>query len=376
MAYVASWLNDEMQNQEIKLLIEDTLSDLKRRSGLINTIAPLKSYDDRNFVAYLTESMNIVASIIAYGGEIPSTQVGRFSKMIGELFKAGLSYDYPEERQWAIRDAVEVATRRGVQVQDAVSSDGTIIPGSNNTLADYLFGTIKSLTESQVTLLDSLFWQILQFGQVAYTDPRTNTSLTLDYKDPNATYNHFPSAKVGADAWTAYTTANGVRDLDEDIETFVDTNGVAPSMIVMSRKLRRHLLSQESTKQAVASINNTAAATIVNAVGTVSPEMLVNVLQMRDLPPIVTFDELYKTEDVNKNFTNARFLNTNRYIFITPGMGERAMGPTLEGDGAPGIFVKVRQVTDFPPRDVAQTVATMLPVVYQPKLLFSRQVSA
>jgi hypothetical protein len=144
----------------------------------------------------------------------------------------------------------------------------------------------------------------------------------------------------------------------------------------MSRKLRRHLLSQESTKQAVASINNTAAATIVNAVGTVSPEMLVNVLQMRDLPPIVTFDELYKTEDVNKNFTNARFLNTNRYIFITPGMGERAMGPTLEGDGAPGIFVKVRQVTDFPPRDVAQTVATMLPVVYQPKLLFSRQVSA
>lgn len=375
MALIANWMNEAEQAEEAKVVVEDTLANLKARSGLIDLICPLETYDDRNFVAYIVDKIGTIASIIAYGSEVPVTQVGRFLKMQGELFKGGLTFDYPEEKQWAMRDALQIAELRGITVQNMVGANGVTTPGTNNTLADYLFGTIADLTTSVITLLDYLTWQALQFGEISYTDPRSNASLSLNYKESGADYDHFPSALSGGDRWDQYTTANGLDNLEQDIETYIDTNGFRPDMIVMSRKSRRHLLNQQSTKQAYGSINNASANVIVNTIGTVSPEMLSNLLQMRDLPPIMTFDEMFHMENYNKEFSRTRFLNTNRYVFATKNMGERAMGPTLEADGATGVFVKTREVTQFPPRDASQAVATMLPVFARPKLFFSRQVT-
>jgi hypothetical protein len=197
----------------------------------------------------------------------------------------------------------------------------------------------------------------------------------LNYHEQGAPYNHFPPALTGDDIWLSPTTANGLDILEQDIETYIDTNGSRPEMIIMSRKVRRLLLNQESTKRAVSSISNTAANVVVNNVGTVSPEMLSNVMQMRDLPPIVIFDEMYNMETIQKTFVKARFLNTDRYLFASPNMGERAMGPTIEAKGATGVYVETDEVTKFPPRDASRAVATMLPVFARPKQFFSRKVA-
>jgi hypothetical protein len=373
MAYIANWLNDHQQTEEATLMVEDTLSYLMQRSAVLDPFVPVKTYDDVDFLGYVIDKKRPIASVIAYGAEVPVTSVGDFSKFTGELFKSGLSYDYPEEKQRAMKKAMELATLKNITVQNMVMPDGTTVKGTNNTLAEYLFGTIADITRAHVDLLDVLTWKALQFGTVTHTDARTNATLSLNFIDGTASYSHFPSALSGGDLWTAYTTANGLQDLYNAIEVFIDTNGSKPKAVVMSRKLREHLMRQTSTRQALGSISTSLAT--VNAVGQVSTSSLAVVLEDREIPPIVTFDEQYNMEDTSKNVVKGRFLNTDRFVFLTEAMGERAMGPTLESDDQTGIFVKTREVTQFPPRDATQSVATMLPIFANPKLLYSQKVA-
>lgn len=371
MGWIATWLSEQTQAGMADLVVEDTLTDLKRREKLLDKYIPFETYRTREFLAYVVEEINTLASVMPYGVEPPVTQHGTFRKITAELLKTGLSYLYDEERQWEMKRAMEEAMAKKIMVMDIPDPvTGEVIRGTNNDLAKYLFGTIERIAASQVEVLNFLTWQALQTGAIDYTDPRTGAKVTLDYRNPNDTsYNHFPSALSGADAWDQYATANGIRDLYNDIETYLDTNGYRPSAIVMSHRLRNHLMQQQATKDSASSLT-------VTQVGTVSPDMLGKVLEARDLPPIITFDEQYQNEYDNKQTYKARFLNDNRYVFLTEGMGQRAMGPTIESDGAEGVYVATREVSKFPSVDATQAVATILPVFPDPKKMFARQAKA
>lgn len=378
MAYIASWLNEHQQTKEADLVIDETLTWLKQRSGLLDKYVPLKTYSSRNFLMYVVNKIRTVASIISYGAEPPVVRLGNFNTIDAKMFKVGLSVYYDEDQQWQMKEAMELARLKNVSVQDQVLPDGSILKGSNEDLANLILGsngTIADITRSIGELLNYLTWQALQNGSVNYTDPRTNaTPLVLDYKNPSGGYNHFPAALTGNDSWDRPNTANALAVLEEDVETFTTTNGFKPDLIVMPLKVRRAMLNQESTRQAVASMSNNSAMLVANAIGSVGPEMLMGVLERRELPPIITFDEQFEMEDANKNQNKMRFLNNNRYVFLTKNMGERAMGPTLEGDGREGAYVVTREVQKFPPVDATQGVATALPAFGNPKLFFSRQV--
>lgn len=377
MSYIATWINEQLQAAESQLIVEDTLKEIQIRQALLDQYMPIKMYDSREFLAYVMDKVRTVASVISYGAEVPTaTSLGKFTKLTGELFKAGLSFDYPEEKQWAMKSAMELAVVKNLSVQNQALPSGQEVRGTNNTLAEYLFGTVADMAKALIDLLYLLSWQAVSFGVVNYQDPRTNTMLQLDYRDPSAVYTHFPPDLTASPrAWNNYATANGMQDLEDDIEKFVDLNGKPPSAIAMSRSLRKDLMNQESTRRAFATISNTAAGVVVDNVGLVGVEMLERMLERRDIPPIKLMDEQYHVEDEYKNTTSRRFLNQDRYVFLTEGMGEQAMGPTLEsGNDAPGAYVMTREVTKFPPRDATQGVATMLPVIPNPKWLFSRRV--
>jgi hypothetical protein len=83
---------------------------------------------------------------------------------------------------------------------------------------------------------------------------------------------------------------------------------------------------------------------------------------------------MYKDEMSNQSTTNVRFLKDNMIVFLSPDMGKRAMGPTLENDGQTGVYVVTRELQPIPPIDVTQGVATVLPVFPDPKLLYALQV--
>jgi len=367
MSWIANWLSQAQQAKAADMVIEDTLSNLLHRSNLLDDYLPFKTYSSPKFLAYVMERINTVASVIAYGTEAPATQHGTFRPISAELLKTGLQYVYDEQKMWDMKEAMENAALKGIQVSDMVGPRGEYIKGSNNDLARYLFGTIEQIANAQVELLNVFTWQLLQTGKISRTDPRTGVTVDIDYRNPHdISYNHYPAALTGGSAWNQLSTANGIQDLMNDVDTFADTNGFPPDKIIMSRKLYNDLIQQQATKDAASSMT-------VTQVGTVSPEMLDTALDRRGIPPIIRFDEMYQDELINKTSTKVRFLNDNRYVFICENMGERAMGPTLENDGQTGIYVVTQEIKKHPPVDATIGVASILPVVPDPKLLFSRQ---
>ena len=115
-------------------------------------------------------------------------------------------------------------------------------------------------------------------------------------------------------------------------------------------------------------------------VGTVSPDALQKLLEDREIPPIITFDELYEVENNEGELIKGRFLNENRFCFLTKGMGERAFGVTIESkngmNGTPksGIYVTTFEKSKSPVLDVTQAIDTALPIVINTKLLYSQAV--
>lgn len=368
MAYIAQWLNEQLQAKTADLIVEDTLADLKRRSGMLDAYMPIKTYTGRKFLSYVVREINVIASVIAYGGEVPNARTGSFEKITAEMLKTGLSYTFTEEEQWDMMEAMELAAARGISVQSYMDENGVMIEGAANDLASHIFGTIERAVKAQMDKLEALTWQALTTGEINDTDPRTNMTLSFDYKKAGANYNHFPTALTGATAWDQYASAEGIQDIYNLVSDFVDTNGFKPDCIAMSWKLRNDLMQQASTKQSASSLT-------VTQVGQVSPNMLDALLEARQLPMIKTFDEQYEVEDVSgSDSLKVRFLPADRFVLLTENMGQRAIGTTLEGGAEPGsgrsgVYVTAREIQKVPPIDAIQTTMTSIPVLANPKLL-------
>jgi hypothetical protein len=363
MAYIATWLNEELQSRQADMVVDETLWELQQRSKWLDQFVETKMYDNRNFLAYITKQINTMASVVAPNGAIPSTRKGQFRKITAESFKVGLRHDYDEEDQWELRDAIALAEARGITVQNMMGDDGKVIEGSNNSLAALLFGNLSGLVRSVGELLEYMTWQVIQFGAVNYTDPRTGMTVDLDWKDPSLVTagDHFPSATVDI-PWTAANraTANGIQDLYNDINLYYDTNGMAPDAIVMSRKLWQELLQQKSTKEAASSLFLDGGTALQ---GVVAPERLQAVLETRGIPKVHTFDE--RTEmDVTPGTSggNIRFLNADRYCFIKKGKIIKAMGGVIEQQGRSGIYQRTYQDPLVQTKDVSEVIARLLPV--------------
>ena len=375
MGILATWLNEELQSRQADMVVDETLWELQQRSKWLDQYFDTKMYDNRNFLAYITKQINTMASVVAPNGSIPSTRKGQFRKITAESFKVGLRHEYDEEDQWDLRDAISLAQSRGINVQN-MEGNGQVIQGSNNDLAALLYGNLSGLVRSVGELLEYMTWQVIQFGAVNYTDPRTSMLVDLDWKDSSliTAGNHFPTATVAV-PWLASNraTANGIQDIYDDINLYYDTNGCAPDSIVMSRKLWQEMLQQKSTKEAASSLFLDGGTALQ---GVVAPERLQAVLETRGIPKIHTFDE--RTEmDVTPGTGsgNIRFLNTDRYCFIKKGMVIKAMGGVIENDGKSGIYQRTYQDPIVQAKDVSEVLARIIPVAPEiSKKGFSRRV--
>lgn len=382
MGFVQQWFNEKLQTKEADVIVDDTLAYLRQRKGLLEPYFPFKEYDSRDFLAYITDKVITLASVVSYGAEIPRTNTGKLEKLTSELVKIALSYGYDEETQWRILEAMQNADTKGVYVQDVVMEDGTVLKGENNSLADYLFGRVEDLSQSIIDTLNVMAWQCVQYGKIEHTDYRTNTVTTIDWKDPNSNYVHFPTALTATgdnadkslNAWDDLEYADGIQTLFNAVDNFIDTNGYQPHCTVMSRKARNKLLEQKSTKEAA---RQRVAGQNLSAV---SMEMLNDLLEVRDIPPIKTFDEQYQIEKNDGTISRGRFHAENRFSFLCENMGQRAMGVTLESkqnlNDTPqkGIYVRTYEKQKQPILDVTEAIATALPVVVNPKKLYSQQV--
>ncbi len=389
MGAVVSYLSGGTQNKMVDKIVDATNTQLLKREKILDTYYPLKHYDDRNFLGYVSKKIRQIANVVPYGTPIPRSRQGTLQKVTTQLIKIGRKLTYDEETQWQMAEMIKYARLQtagrsdgiAVEVHDRKLPDGRVVKGSSSTLAKYIFGTIKDLTLACFDTLNVMTWQVVQTGLVNHTDFITNTITTIDWKEAGATYNHFPAALTATGAgpdtrdniWTDYSFADGIGALARDLDTYFTTTGHTFDMIIMGRSLRNHLLQQESTKSAA------RTHTTSPHVGTVSPDMLNTLLGLRELPPIMTFDELYDIELADGTITKARFFNEDRYAFMMKEMGERACGVTMEsklGDlmATPKTGVTVRNYEDKENLvDISEATLVALPIVLDPRLLFSRK---
>ena len=358
--YIESWLNQQRQAKTADYIVDNTLAKLKERSRVLDKYMPLKTKDGRDWLAYITQQIDPIASLVATGAEYPATRKGKFSEVATKLFKAALRHEWDEDTQWRMKEVQEYARAKGITVQNISVGEGKIAVGQDNSLAEMIFGTIASLVRGHVNLLDYLAWQVLQTGAMQHSDARTGLNINLDWKPalklPSG-YNHFPAALTGNRQWTEWDTANPIQDLVDMLYIYKYDNGFAPDEIAMSEMLLHQMLRCKSTKEAVVS-----SLTVGNTMtGTVSIEQLNEVLRRRFLPPITLVDDHFE-QDINNTGSDlpTRFLDPTRVVFLKKGVGERLLGGTLENNGKAGIYQRTYEKSKEPPLDISATASMMI----------------
>lgn len=387
MVSISGFLNERFIAKQVDALVDETESRLLTRKHLIDKYFPTRTFETRNFMGLLTRKVVPAAMIIGWGAEIPVLNFGSAEKMAAQLCKLAASRMYDEIQQWEMQEAYKMGGYMYTKIQTIHKPDGGTERGANNDLATALFGDIKDLLDGIVDRMDAMKWQVAQTGAVDVKDNKTGAIVTLDFKKPDATYNHFPVPLIATgntvdphlNKWSDVNNAQGLKNLADMVDDYDDTNGFIPDEIVMHRKTWRKFLDQKSTRDA-------ARAMTLTEIGLISDDLGQKLLEKRNLPKVTLFGEKYQEQLPNGDIVDTNFLNTNRIVFLKEDMGISAIGPTLEsntnvigsGKDVPqpkgGIYLNTRQETRFPIRDVSTAVATFLPIVMNPKLMMSRVV--
>lgn len=375
MALIANWLGDRAVTKMVDTIIDQTHKDVTMEDELLKKYFPIKSRRDFKYLGLILEKYNILASIVGIGGRNPVTRIGSWKELNQEFIKVGLDFVFDEQDQRRMDEVMRSASLQGIEIYDTYNPDGSIkSEGESPTLAEFIFGREKDLVKAIYLLQDKLIYEVLQFGEVNYIDNRTNVKYVMDYKDPAETFNSFPDALTGNARWDQYTTADPITDLENDCWAYQDANGTQPAEIAMSRDLWRNMLRCDSVIEKASIFGSNINANKMNG------EILKKVLVERGLPPVILQDRRYDYVDGSGNRQKGRFLNQNRYVFLCENMGERAIGPTMESKGSlydkpkTGIWVKTKQDPYIETNDIMSAAANILPLTYNPKYLFSRQV--
>lgn len=390
MSYIADYLNDHLVSRTVNMIVDETLIQLKQRSKVLGEAMPVKEFSSRDFSALLVEAVYPIASLIGFGQEIPTVTQGSFNRVTAEMYKMGLSMLYDEHLQWKMYETMQTAGLKNIPVQDIIDDKGKVTQGENNQLALLLFQGIQRMAQGVMEKLNLMSWQVLATGQINLTDSRTNIKAEINYRDPRFASQLFPAALVATgntttpliNRWSDHANANGLQNLYDLVDTYIDVNGFAPDYFVMSRRLHNHLMQQQSTRDAAAM----KMFNLPKSQGIVSNDMLKTLLEARSIPEIVTVEDRYTFEDEFKNTTQARFVNENIVIAIKKDVGLRALGPTIESvtnlvgedkmlNPKAGIYVLTQEKKKSPPTDETLVVATGLPIVPSGRHLMAQVVN-
>jgi hypothetical protein len=321
--------------------------------------APIKLTDDFKFEEWLTKANMSIASVTATGQEIPQTRMGELLRIEGGMIKITISHVYDEETEIRMYELGQMAN----------------IPQG---FVDLIFGSVDRLQPRVIKTMNALWGQVITRGQVTWTDPRTNVSVSLRY---DTRPELFPAPLTGNDAWNQYATANGIRNLIELNNAHYSINGFYADEALMSKRTRDALLQQSSTADYARSLGLiTASGTGMYGSTYVDSSLLDKASEKLDIPKPRIWDAEYELEVAPNQFVRARYLPDNYVALVTKGMSQRVWGPTIEavksGAGAKaGIFVKPDEVLKTsPPQYRSYAVGRGIPFVSDARRLCAMKV--
>jgi hypothetical protein len=314
-------------------------SEVDRVPSIADRFLPNMNVYSNTFAYDIIKKSQHIGAMIGYGSEPPVVDRDAVANMSGEIAKMGLKYIATESELLALHQARN--------------------EGEKSAMVEQLTVKGLDLVEAIRRRIDVIKMEALTKGKFEYK--KNGVKATVDFGVPAE---HKVALSGGAD-WDV-ADRDVIADLLDWVDTYSTTTGTRPSVILLSREANAKLLKNS---QIVAESGRPAGS------NRVSQSELDAVLSGFGLPPIqivdnrkVTVKDIYTGEN-----ETIEFFPVNRVVMLAEGVGNFLLGPTVENNFAPGIFLDAYDKKE-PIESILRTVAAGFPAIEDPSLIFHADV--
>jgi len=321
---------EEFQKPALKALVDLTEADAV--SNIADAFLPTVTTYDRKFAYDIVKTNSYLASYIGYGAEPPVIDRDAVASKMGEIAYFGLKDILTYEELQSIHEARNDA-ERAATIAKITQRNIKLLNG----LRDLIFlGKMEALTKGRLDFTQGKNKVTFDFGvpaenKVALTDGNDFDSTTFDI----------------------------IGFLLEQTQKYADMNGEQPEVMWMSREVQAKLLVNAGI---ITEAGRPEGSTRVNQ------EQLNDVLASYGLPAIQIITQRSKRykDLASDDFIQREFMPVNRIVMLSRGVGEYLLGPTLENNFQPGLFLEAYDKKE-PIQSILRAVGAGFPAPSDPK---------
>ena len=327
----------EFQRATLKGLIDESLEN--RLPSFADRFLPQVPTYSTTFAYDIIKTNTHIAAMIGVGAEPPVIDRDAVASMHGKIAKFGIKYIATEEELMAIFQA---------------RSDG-----ERQAMVNKLLTKATDLADMVQRRFDVTKLQAIGLGKFVYND--NNVKVDVDFGIPAAHKKTLTSTDKWDDA-----ASDPVANLQDWVRTYAAENGKQPDVIYMSREVAAALMK-----------NPTLVLESGRPVGVTRATMadVQAVMASYGLPTIEVVDD--RSITVKNVYTGENevieFFPSNRVVMVSEGLGEFLVGPTVENDFQPGVFVDAYDKKE-PIESILRAVGAGFPALENPALLFHADV--
>jgi hypothetical protein len=239
--------------------------------------------------------------------------------------------------------------------------------GDNAQLVDAIYDDAGQMSRAVLARVEMFRGEALFNATVVINE--NGVSQTVDF---GRKAGHTVTAGV---LWSTVATADPVADMRSWVQTYIDTNGVAPAYGLTSTAVLGYLMRNAAIRS--------LATTTAGVPALVTMETVNSVFAAFGLPPLIPYDTNVRVAGAQQRVTPV-----NKVCFMPPGdepLGATFFGTTAEAlelvearainqDQAPGMVATVHK-SDDPVSTWTKVAAIALPVLINPDLTLTATVA-
>lgn len=327
----------EFQKETLRGLIDESIEN--RTPSFADRFLPQRETYSTTFAYDIIKTNTHIAAMIGVGAEPPVIDRDAVASMHGKIAKFGIKYIATEEELMAIFQARS--------------------NGERTAVVDKLLTKATDLAAMVQRRFDVTKLQAIGLGKFVYND--NNVKVDVDFGIPA---DHKKTLTL-TDMWTD-AAADPIGNLQDWVATYVATNGKQPDTILTSREVMASLMKNPNVI-----LESGRPAGVTRA----TQADVQNVLASYGLPAIEVVDD--RSITVKNVYTGENevieFFPKNRVVMVSAGLGEFLVGPTVENNFQPGVFVDAYDRKE-PIESILRAVGAGFPAMENPALLFHADV--
>ena len=292
------------------------------------------------------------ATVRAWDAEAPIAARQGFERIMGEILPVSRKIPLGEEERLRLR-----GLERGLS------------PANNTMLVDAIYRDAANMARAVAARFELFRGEALEKATITINENGVAPAM-IDFQRAAG----HTVALAGGALWSAIATATPVSDMRTWVQTYIDTNGVAPAYALTSTAVISNLMRNAEIRALAAGPAGTP--------GIVTVDMVNAVFQAYGLPPFVAYDTVIRVNGVQ-----TRPIAANKVILMPPAnepLGATFYGTTAESlelaeaqlidqDQCPGM-VAVPMKEGDPVRTWTLATAVGFPVLANPNLTFTATV--